>query len=78
VPEITTTAPLTAHPNPATDMLRCTTPAGTALHLLDTYGRLVRSWTSTGSEQQLPVHELPRGMYLLRSAQGPGTRVVLQ
>jgi hypothetical protein len=69
---------LAAHPNPATDMLRCTAPAGTALHLLDTHGRLVRSWTSTGSEQQLPVHDLPRGMYLLRGAQGPGTRVVLQ
>jgi PKD repeat protein len=78
VPEVTPTAPLSAHPNPATDMLRCIAPIGTALHLMDTHGRLVRSWTSIGSEQQLNVQDLPRGIYLLRGAQGQGTRVVLQ
>lgn len=78
IPEVSANTVLLVAPNPATHLLCTSAAAGAALDLLDAHGKLVRRWTSTGGEQQLPVQDLPRGLYLLRAAQGAGTRVVLE
>ena len=71
-------AGLRLYPNPATDRLRLDWPglsptAGATL--LDLTGRTVRTWNAPALTTELPVGDLPRGVYLLRveSAAGPVT-----
>lgn len=70
-------AALLLYPNPAKDVLQCMAAAGTVLHLVDVQGRVMRQWTSTGGMQRLAVHDLPRGLHVLRGAEGAAARVVL-
>lgn len=78
VDERTGEAALPLYPNPASDVLQCMAAAGTVLQLVDVQGRVTRQWTSTGGLQRLAVDDLPRGLHVLRSADGAAARVVLQ
>ncbi|MCU0320117.1 MAG: M43 family zinc metalloprotease [Flavobacteriales bacterium] len=78
VEEDTRSAPLLLHPNPASDVVQCVAAAGSGLQLVDLQGRVVRQWTSTGGIQRLAIHDLPRGLHVLRSSDGTAARVVLQ
>ena len=62
---------LTAYPNPAQAVVRLSWDAATGgsaatATLLDVAGRVVRQWPAQAAGTELPVAELPRGLYLLR------------
>ena len=62
---------LSTHPNPAQATVRLSWDAATGgsaatATLLDVAGRAVRQWPAQAAGTELPVAELPRGLYLLR------------
>ncbi|MGI4865090.1 MAG: T9SS type A sorting domain-containing protein [Janthinobacterium lividum] len=73
-------AQLTLYPNPAQDIvtirLAGVTPLNETAELLDLTGRVVRAMPLSASGE-LPVHDLPTGVYVLRVA-GLTRRVVVQ
>lgn len=63
---------LQAYPNPASELLSVSVPAGTGnlvLEVIDARGQLVRQQKATAGPVKLSIHDLMPGLYLLR-AQG--------
>lgn len=74
--EIETVSEFKVYPNPANDYMTINIyQAGATIEIYSANGKLMKHFTMQSVSQEIELHELPEGMYLLRSKSGKQTNI---